>query len=876
VLASAVEGYRDLLARWTRSVTARPWLVVATALCLTIASIFFLSRNLAVDTSTGDMLSEKLDFRKFNREMDAAFPQFSDTLLVVIDGQSIDLADAAAHRLAARMRAQPHLYGSIYDLAGESFFRKNGLLYLDIDGLYTLSDKLADAQPFLASLWRDPSLNGLFTLLGKALDAEASDSDVAAVEIGPFLDRITAVAQAQIDGRFAELSWRSLMQGDDDGANANRRFLLLQPALDFGSLQPAADAMAGVRGLVQELQLTADNGLRVRLSGPVALEQEELESVEEGMGLAGILSFVLVMALLVLGLRKGWLVVSCLITLAVGLIWTGAFAIAALGSLNLISVAFAVLFIGLSVDFGIHYALRYLEGIQAGTDSRDALVGAARSVGGALSLSAMGAAIAFYSFLPTDYNGLAELGLIAGTGMFIALIANMTLLPALLVLRPLSAPAITAVGTARIPGSRLLQSSVSSRCRAVTWTFIGAGLLALFALPQVAFDFDPLNLKNRQTESMSTLIDLMADSRTSPYTIDILAKDLDSAIQLAAKLSALDEVESAETIADYVPQDQDEKRDVIASMSLFLAPAFAPPRGSMASEITAGAALASFIDKLESAAPSANLRKVADVLGKIADQKGGAESLERRLLVHLPAQLDLLRDSLNAQPVTLADLPEALKARKMAADGRVTVEVFPKYDVTDRQLLTAFVDAVRSLAPRAVGSPVVILEAGRAILGAFFQAGVISIVLIAVLIGSVLGNLRDVFLVFTPLLLAAVFTLAASAIFGLAFNFANVIVLPLLFGLGIAGAIHLVLRARRESGEGGAMATSTPRAILYSALTTMGSFGSIALSGHPGTASMGVLLTIAITLTLICTLVFLPALMACLSRREAGNDGQLH
>lgn len=865
---SVGDGFQGLLGCWTRWVTAKPWLIVVLSVILSLASLYFLSQKIAIDTSTGDMLSEELDFRKFNKEMDEAFPQFSDTLLVVIDGQTIDLADAAAQGLAGKMRTQPELFGDVYDLAGEHFFQKNGLMYLDIDALYDLSDQLAESQPFLASLWRDPSLKGLLSLLEKAISSQPEGSSNS-LGIKPFFDRIRAVAEAQLNNQFAELSWRAVMQGNDAQNGPHRRFLLIQPALNFGSLQPASDVMDATRTLLHELKLNTDKGLRVRLTGSAALEQEELESVEEGMGLAGLLSFVLVMALLIIGLRSGWMVFSCLVTLIMGLIWTAAFAIAALGSLNLISVAFAVLFIGLSVDFGIHYALRYLEGHKNGLGAVEALIDAARKAGGALTLSAIGAAIAFFSFLPTDYNGLAELGLIAGTGMFIALFANLTVLPALLVLRPLSKNVKTNPDlTAKRQGIDL-DSFVTSRYRSITWLFVGLAMITCFALPRVEFDFDPLNLKNQKTESMSTLVELMKDSRTSPYTIDILAKDLQAGVEIANKLSKLSTVENAETIADYVPLDQEEKRDVISTMALFLGPAFSSKQSSELSETSPNEALNAFIGKLENKSAIADTDELTAVLKKVAAIKDGAEELQRRLLAHLPAQLSLLKTSLNANLIDLGSLPESLRQRKVATDGRVVVEVFPKFDVTDQQQLIRFVDEVRSVAPKAIGSPVVILEAGRAILGAFYKAGAVSVLLIALLLFMVLGNVRDVLLVFAPLVVAGLFTLAASVLFGLAFNFANVIVLPLLFGLGVAGAIHLVIRARKNENADERSNSSTSRAILFSALTTIGSFGSIALSAHPGTASMGVLLTIAISLTLTCTLIFLPALMAY----EAKNKG---
>ena len=859
VLHSLGISYTKFLGRWTRWVIAKPWVVVIAALGLTIGSLQYLSQNIAIDTSTGDMLSDKLDFRKFNSEMDAAFPQFSDNLLVVIDGESVDLADQAALKLAEAMRTKPKVFGSIYDLAGEEFFKTNGLLYLDIDELYELSDKLAKAQPFLASLWRDPSLRGLFDLLSKAIDASDSSKASASIEITPLLERIRTIAEAQTHSKFSELSWREMMQGADTGANAKRRFLLIQPALDFGSLQPASDAMDGIRILVQKFKLTKDNGLLVRLSGSAALEQEELESVEQGMGTAGILSFVLVIGLLMVGLRRGWLVISCLITLVMGLIWTGTFAILALGSLNLISVAFAVLFIGLSVDFGIHYALRYQEGIYRGQNAKEALTSAAHSVGGALTLSAIGAAIAFYSFLPTDYNGLAELGLIAGTGMFIAFLANITLLPALLVLRPLQ----PTQGKRIKAQSLILQRIIATNAKPITWSFILAAAVALFAVPNVVFDFDPLNLKNRQTESMGTLIDLMSDRRTSPYKIDILGKNLKESQRLAKLLTALDEVYSAETIADYVPQNQDEKLDVIMSMALFLSPAFSTAPIAAPSLKDQQASVNRFIEKLKSSSTPSHQKSahgLASTLIKVSATETGILEFEQRLLIHLPTQLSTLKTSLEASVVTQEELPKSLLERKIAKDGRVKIEVFPKHDLSDRVRLTQFVNAVRTLAPKAIGAPVVILEAGQAILGAFYQAGTLSIALIMIMLFLIFGRVRDVLLVFAPLVLAGIFTLAASTVFGLAFNFANVIVLPLLFGLGVAGGIHLVSRAVGKETDD--IHSSTSRAILFSALTTMGSFGSIALSQHPGTASMGLLLTIAITLTLLCTLIFLPALMA--------------
>jgi len=875
VIETLSKHYREGLVRWTGVVTRFAWVVVLASVALTAGAGVYLAQNIRINTDTEDMLSPDLDFRRNSEEVSRAFPQFSDNLVIVIDGLTPDVADDAARALARRFRANPKKYGRVDDPAGSDFFRRNGFLYLDLDELYALSDRLSDAQPFLGVLWRDPSLVGFLKMLGLAVDEAVKEDGAHPIEIAAVLNAMADVAGAQALGQWRDMSWQKLMSGpsaEGDEILANRRVLLIQPALDFASLAPAAAAMEGVREAAMDLGLTPENGVRVRLTGSAALSHEELKSVEKGMGLAGIVSLVLVIGLLVIGLRSKRLVAATLVTLIMGLVWTAAFAILALGTLNLISVAFAVLFIGLSVDFGIHYGLRYKEDIDAGHSHDRSLRGAAGNVGGALTLCAVSAAIAFYSFLPTDYLGLAELGLIAGTGMFIALFANMTVLPAMLTVLPHLSGQPREQGAG---GPSAVQSFIRRHCRAVSLAALAAGVASALTLPWGAFDFDPMNLRDPNTESVSTIFDLMADRRTSPYSVTVLNRSLDEARDLAEKMTALELIDGTTTLADYIPADQPEKLDVISSMALFLGPAFASA-GSAGRPGPAelDMALARVRVKLRALAerPGTSAEKKAagallqtlasmfEVLGNGgADRQAILKEYEARLLRALPGRLQALNMALQAGPVTIDSLPADLRDNQVAADGRAKLEVFAKEDLRDRDALARFVAAVRTVAPRASGSSVVILEAGNTVVGAFWKAGAISVTLILVILIVVLKRFVNAVLVFVPLVLAALLTVAASTAFGLPFNFANVIVLPLLFGLGVAGGIHLVVREREKGG--GAFDTSTPRAILFSALTTIGSFGSIALSSHPGTSSMGLLLTISISLSLACTLVVLPALM---------------
>lgn len=847
------------------------WAVIAGAVLLTGLAGWYTAANLGIDTDTTDMLSAELPFRRDAARISRAFPQLNDNIVVVIDAPTSDQADDAALALGAALRRHHKLFRGVFDPQGEPFLRRNGLLYRDADEVTALVDQLAAAQPFLAALWRDPSLRGLFGVLRLALENSAAAPSPA--EFARVLGALATATEDANAGRPGEVSWNAILDPGEAGAESRRRIIVVTPVLDFSSLQPAAKAIGEIRRLAASLAVVAQPGVRVRLTGAAPLAEEELASVVDGMGLAGALSLTLVIGLLFWGLRSVRLVVATLLTLLMGLVWTAGFATLAVGRLNLISVAFAVLFIGLSVDFGIHFALRAREAIDRGTGVREAMEATSMGIGGALTLCALAAAIAFFSFLPTDYVGLAELGLIAGAGMFIALIANLTLLPALIAVMP-PAPR----GAPPVAAHRSL-SPLARRPALVVGVAGLVGIAAAFLAAGARFDFDPLNLKDDRTESVRTLQDLMHSPDGAPYSIEILAPNAAAAAQLAKRLDRLPEVRRTITLDRFIPDGQQDKLAAIESAGFLLLPAFEAERLPPPDDAARRDALLSFRKFLAGWRPAGADRSVADGVARLKralDRVGGSDAalaeLKRRLLGALPGRLAALRMALEAGPVTAAKLPASLRERYVAPDGTARIEVQPAADLRDPAALRRFVAAVRAVAPHASGSPVVIVEAGDAVLRAFVIAATVSVLAIGALVAVVLGRLGDVLLVFAPLLLAALLTVAAAAALGMAFNFANVIVLPLLFGLGVASAIHLVMRARDNAGVDALFATSTPRAVTFSALTTIGSFASIALSGHPGTSSMGVLLAIAIGLTLVCTLVVLPALMAL---HRVGRTGRI-
>ncbi len=834
--------------------------VVAAILLLSLGGGFYAATHLAIDTNLQNMLPTGVAWRQNEVALDQAFPQNDSLLVVVIDGQTGDLADRAARALADRLRAEPELFRYVRQPDGGAFFDKNGLLFLSVAELEALSEQLISAQPLIGNLSRDPSLRGLFDTL--AMFVAGVGKDQAAIDrLGPTLAAIGDAVKAVLEGRSEPLSWQQIMTGRGPEPRERRRFVLTRPVLDFNAIEAGAGARAEIRRLADALALDPAHGVRLRMTGPVALDDEQFATLREGALRSTILSVVLVCALLFAALRSVKLVGAILATLAAGLALTAGFAALAIGSLNLISVAFGVLFIGLAVDFSIQFSVRYRDQRHRLGNFPAALRGAGVSIGPALVLAAGATAIGFLSFVPTQYTGIRELGWIAGSGMIIAIVLNLVLLPAgLTLLRPDGEPEPVGFRRAAAVDRFLL--------RRRGWAIGAAALLAaagIAFLPRISFDFDPLNLKNPHSESVATARALMTDPMTTPYTAEILSPSADEAQALAERLSELPEVAQAVTAASFIPEDQDKKLAIIADLTLLLGPTLSPgtvlPPPSDSDVLRAMTACRDALQPVARAdgpqSPAARLAGALDA----AVARGAAvlPVLREVLLTGLERRLAALGDSIGAQKVTSASLPAELRDSWIAADGRARIEVFPRGDARDPDVLDRFVAAVRSIAPDATGTPVTIREAGRLISSAFVQAGIIAVAAIALLLALVLRRLREILLVIAPLLLAAILTLAITVVIGMKLNYANIIALPLLLGIGVAFDIYFVMNWR--AGETHHLQSSTARAIVFSALTTMSAFGSLALSNDPGTAQMGELLVISLASTLFCTLFVLPALL---------------
>jgi hopanoid biosynthesis associated RND transporter like protein HpnN len=862
------------LAQWVDAVRRKAVWVTVGMLLATLALIYYVVGHLGIRGDTESLLAQDLPFKQAERRFYEAFPMLYENLFVVIDAPTPERAGEAAAALAARLQAEPRYFHRAYLPGGGEFFENHAFLYLETQELEDLADQLAIVQPYLAELSRDGTLRGLASMMARGGRA-VREGDFSGDQLGALFDHFLEALSARIEGRTYHLSWAEILADHEIDLDSRRRFLLVQPVLEFDELQPAKHSILAVRRIAEDLGFTPASGVTVRITGDAALSFEEMEVLRTQAVAAGVSSFIFVAILLILALRSIRIVLATLVTLVVGLVWTAGFTAAAIGHLNMISVCFAVLFIGLGVDFGIHLCIRYRELLAGGLEHPVALRETAGDVGSSIFLCATTTAIGFFAFVPTDFLGVAELGLISGAGMFISLFCTLTLLPALISLRPLQMSRGYPSGV--LWSDTNLASLPLRHPRVIRGTALVMGIAAVLVLPKARFDNNPLNVRDPSSESVRTFNELLEKGGSSPWSLNAVAPSLEPARLLAERLEALDVVGRVVTVSDYVPADQESKLGIIEDVAMFVAPDPGPdgsvPPPSLAEQVEALTDLSRELVQLEnSGGPSelvtsaSRLRPVLDRylrgLEDSPDPTGEIEALQSSMLGTLPEQLRMLDAALSAGEVTLEKLPDAILERMIAADGRVRIQIFPRDDLSDNAALAAFVDGVKTVTPDVAGSASEILESGRAVVRALTQALLSAFTVITLFLLILWRRIDDTALVLIPLLLASALTVATAVLADIPFNFADVIVLPLLLGIGVDSGIHLVHRARvAVAGESNLLATSTTRAVVYSALTTIASFGSLGLATHLGLATLGRLLTIGVSFTIVCNLIVLPALI---------------
>ncbi len=852
----------------------KAWWVLGLAILATVMSFSYAFMYLGINTDTTEMLATDVPFQEARERYKKTFPQNADSILLVVEANTPEMAYAVARSLDARLRREPEHFKSVYTPFSGSFFEKNALLYIDIPELEQLDESFAESKPFIKALVRDRNLHGLFDMLGDSFHKTHWENEAL---LDSLFRRMAEGIQSSLIGLDYVLAWHSVILKQDDQASRTRRFILVQPHLDYQKLLPAETALQAIRRILQESEVSEIPGVRVRVTGEVALAHEELQVVSQRAGIAAILALVMVCLTLTLAYHSWRLMVVTLLTLLVGLSLSAGFATVAVGKLNILSLAFAVLFIGLAVDYAIHLCLRYQELIGLGNEPFLAVRQSLQEVGPALLLCAVTTGLGFYTFVPTNYAGMSELGLISGTSMFIGLVVSLTVLPAILLVFPPSKKDIRPSLSHK--GLQAVYQFPIHYGQAIRWgtvmLLVGSALL----LPQASFDENPHNLRDPYVESVQTLNDLLEDKTGASWTLTFLSSE-DKVFNTVSSLRKLASVDKVVTIHDFIPNQGIKKLKLLGKIADVVFPrrsdsGVPPSSRDQESSITA---IRSFLTLLEDHIqkaelshadhPAVRLRAMMrDLIERfdnsdLDSQRDLLDRLDKSLLGSMPTEPLNLRAIKQKGLITQEDLPQELLERWVGKDGTYRLEVYPKKDLRNTMALEQFVYDVRSLTPEVTGLPVIYTDGGHEVAGAFQQAFVSALLVIVVILAFVLRNIWDILLVILPLGLAAICLVSYTVIFNLPFNYANVIALPLIFGLGADSGIHIIERLRRRPAQCEAfMRSGTIRGVFFSSLTTMVSFSNLAYTSHVGIASMGQLLTLGVFLTLIGCLVVLPAFL---------------
>ena len=841
-------------------------LVVAAGMLLLAVATIYDAARFSITTNVDALISRDLPWHQRQLAFTKAFPEKG--ILVVVSATTPENAMLAANALAQQISKRPDLFRSVVQ-PDSDFFERNAFLFQSVTDVQKSLGGLEQAQPILSELARDPTLRGAAGALSFGADGVQA-GELKLEQLAWPLSLVDAALADILSGTPASFSWQELLRGQNSRASDLRRFIEVDPVMDFSALQPGAKATSGVEQAAKDLNLSGKYQATVGLTGEVPLNDDQFSVLKQSALRDTLTAAFGTLIVLWFALRSWKIIAAVFFSLAVGLTITAALGLAVVGAFNLISIAFFVLFVGLGVDFGIQFSVRYRSERYKNDHLRGALLSAARKVAGPLALAASATAVGFFSFIPTDYNGLSELGLIAGFGMLIAFLCSITLVPSMLAI--LNPPGESAsIGFRSLAG---LDDYLQRHRVAIIAGTIGVVLAATPLLRLLQFDFNPIDLQNPSAPSVVTYRELLQSPETSGHDAEILTATLSQANALAKKLAPIPEVSRTLTLSSFVPDDQSEKIKTISTFSKGLSAALNPARrASPPTDRDTVVALRATAATLEAISdnvtgPSAELaRRVSQLLTDLAQRDATARKrAEEAFVSPLIDDLALLGRMLDVKEITLNSLPADLARDWLTPDGRARVEILPTGDLSDTRVLRKFARAILASYPAATGPAISYFESGNSITGAFIEATLLALGSITVLLLLALRRIGDVLLTLIPLLLAGAVTLEISVAIGLVLNFANIIAVPLLLGVGVAFKIYYILAWR--AGKTGLLQSSLTRAIVSSAMTNAIAFGSMWISSYPGMSSMGKLMALSLVCTMAAAVLFQPVLMGRPRQRQ--------
>ena len=897
-------------------ISTYPRLILVLALLFSALSMVYTVKNMKFLTGRDDLMPKNASFQVDYRAYRAEFGD-QEEIVVVIESDDAAKSTRAADALYATLNGKKDVFRDVFYPGGLPFFRSNGLLFMPLDELKNLRHTLTMAAPVLKELAAAPSVQTLFISLTSQIDGYLKSGDPASLASLTFmlttLDKGFASASLSTSpsaslstspsasspgsgpvperSRREGLSMDSFLKGGNGTPSmlenaGKQQVITLLPVKEEGSFVASEKSIEAARAALGELLKKPEfKGVSGGLTGVPVLEYEEMATSRHDLEIATVLSLSLTVILLLFAFRGLLNVIAALVSLIVGICLSFGFATLAIGHLNILSMVFAIMLIGLGIEYGIQVVLRYQEELKSGSHGIEAIeTGLTRNIR-SIVMAAATVALAFATFAFTDFKGIAELGIIAAGGVFICVIATFTVLPAMLVL--LERFRKTTHAPASLPREEGMFSRVLSAQpkRIIAATAI-LSLACLYPTLTMRFDYNLMNLQAKGLQSVEYAYKLMRSKENSGYFAVVTARDRDEAESLTQRLEKLPAVDHVVSALSFVPDRQKEKLAEVAALRGIMAGVVPVPYEENLQVMALPAVFENFRDRVEKlknrleagkapeARPTAaflatldnfftSLEKEKDknALGMLREFQGG-------MFAELPDKLALLKESFNAVEIRESDVPPQLMKRFVGTSGKLLLQVAPKNEIFEREPLREFVEQVKSIVPGATGEPIMVYESLSVLRNAYLKAFIYAFIGIAMLLLINFRSIRYALLGTLPMVTGLLLMIGGMRLIRISFNSANIIVLPLILGVGIDSAIYILNRYRQGNESPGRVAASSAGiGVFLNALTILFSFGALMVAHHQGVFSIGAVMSLGMAASVAAFLVFLPALLTLWGKR---------
>ena len=901
-------AFRSFILWLMRVTTARPWLTVASAVALALLGLGYTATSLEFITSRNAMAPADAPYMQAREQIRQDFRSI-DYLVVVVEPPTLERGKQFVQALASRLRVDTQHVSEVVHSLDTSSLNGKKLLYLSPDELRTLKRRLEDSQNLIYDLSEAPGLTPLLSSLNQEISralvshltsgllgsSSAGEPKAASTSTEPgqalditFLSDLFSQMEASLRepaGDVFTSPWGGFfLDGDDAFASEgyltskDKRFLflLVDDHTSGSGFVKHAEALKALRAHIAAVQRDFPD-VSAGVTGGDALSNDEMVAVQQDTLFATIIALIGVAVLFIVAFRQIARPLLAVAMLMIALGWSLGLATLTVGHLNIFSVSFLPMLVGLGIDVGIHLLGRYGEERAQQGDFDAALQTAYVRTGPGVAVATVTTALAFYAVMLADFRGLSELGFIAGSGLLLCLLASFTVLPAMLALYERQRPVPAGIWAPSNAAPRRVWRPSAGLAMGL---IIGVTVVASLLTPLPIFDYNLLNLQAKNTGSVAWEKRLQDGSgRSSWYALSV-ADSIDELRQQQARFEALPLVDRVASVAKLVPPNQDLRLSLVRE----LAPYIADVDGDWTSpEPIDLDAIRRLLQKIrfklqrdtESWAPNKRPSETAltaarqallalqERLDRVAPETAetALERFQMRLMADFADKLAFLQQNVHPAPITLADTPEQLRRRFVSQDGRYLMQIFARDNIWEREGMTAFVGQLEKVDRDITGPPVIALRSIQQIQQGYTRGGLYALVVIVGMTLLVFGRLRATLLALAPMALGGLWTLLGMRWLGVDFNMANLIIVPLFIGIAIDDGIHLVHRLQEEpESPGSPLSHSTGKAIVLTSLTTMVGFGSLLIARHSGIFSLGLLATLAVGAALVATLVGLPLL----------------